>query len=134
MAFMKALVIAIAILLMTLEGCSHSTQPENPEWVDQLIVKFQSEPVGDPPRSIWRYKHKGDVVYYIPAVCCDQYDLLYGYVGNVICAPDGGYSGDGDGRCPDFFAKRTDEKLVWRDPRIPQHGRSFPDDRPGLIQ
>lgn len=36
---------------------------------------------------------------------------------NRICAPDGGKTGKGDGKCPDFFEKRTDEKLVWKDER-----------------
>ena len=35
----------------------------------------------------------------------------------VICHPDGGITGRGDGRCPDFFVERRNERVVWRDQR-----------------
>lgn len=56
-------------------------------------------------------------MYYVPPQCCDQFSTLYDANGNVICAPDGGFFGTGDGRCPDFFTDRTNEKLVWNDGR-----------------
>ena len=90
---------------------------ENPAWVDELIRKFQSEPAGNPPQSIWRYDYNGQTVYYVPSQCCDQFSALYDAGGREICAPDGGLTGRGDGRCPDFFTKRTNEKLVWQDSR-----------------
>jgi hypothetical protein len=98
-------------------GCSQVTQPENPQWVDLLIRKFQIEPVGNPPQSIWRYEYKGQMVYYIPPQCCDQFSILCDANGSYLCAPDGGIGGTGDGRCPDFFSTRTNEKLIWKDPR-----------------
>jgi hypothetical protein len=36
---------------------------------------------------------------------------------SIICSPDGGFSGKGDGNCIDFFEKRTNGKLIWRDKR-----------------
>jgi hypothetical protein len=106
-----------AILVIAGAGCSPSAQPETPPWVDQLIRKYQSEPVGNPPQSFWRYDYNGQTVYYIPPQCCDQYSLLLDANGMEICAPDGGFTGQGDSRCPDFVAKRTNEELVWRDNR-----------------
>jgi hypothetical protein len=106
-----------AILITTVAGCSPSAQPENPPWVEGLINKFQNEPVGNPPQSIWRYDYNGQTVYYLPPQCCDQYSVLLDENGKEICAPDGGLTGQGDGRCHDFMEKRTDEKLVWKDNR-----------------
>jgi hypothetical protein len=100
-----------------LAGCSQSTEPGNPKWVDDLITKFKSEPIGNPPQSIWRYEYKGQAVYFVPQQCCDQYSILYDTNGNVICFPDGGIIGTGDGRCPDFFTERKNEQLIWRDSR-----------------
>ncbi len=114
MKYRAPLLIAIAIVIAE---CSQSTEPEYPDWVNELIITFRSMPVGNPPQSIWRYEYRGEVVYYVPPQCCDQYSVLFDQEGNVICAPDGGFSGRGDGRCPDFFAARTSEKLVWKDPR-----------------
>jgi hypothetical protein len=112
--------LSVLILGLNLLGCSHSIEPGgNPDWVKALIAKFESDPVGNPPQSIWRYEYNGETVYYIPPQCCDQFSTLYDAQGSIICAPDGGFTGGGDGRCPDFFEKRSGEKLIWKDSRIP---------------
>jgi hypothetical protein len=101
-----------------LNGCSSSTPLiENTGWVDTLVEKFQREPVGNPPQSIWRYTYRDQIVYYVPAQCCDQFSSLYDSAGCIICAPDGGITGKGDRQCLDFFEERKDEKLIWKDPR-----------------
>jgi hypothetical protein len=117
----------MAIACMLVAGCASPTQTdkplpatpqiENPQWVDLLIGQFKAEPVGNPPQSIWRYEYHGQVVYFVPAQCCDMYSTLYDEGGIVICAPDGGIDGKGDGRCEDFFSERTGEQLIWQDPR-----------------
>lgn len=114
---MKIHLFVILAVIILLVGCSQSTPSGNPEWVDQLIEKFESEPVGNPPQSIWRYEYNEQVVYYVPAQCCDMYSTLYEASGNVICAPDGGFTGKGDGHCTDFLSKRSNEQLIWKDPR-----------------
>ena len=124
---MKKLILMVAISFILVAGCSNptqietpqpaSTQIEAPQWVDQLIENFKAEPVGNPPQSIWRYEYKGQVVYYVPAQCCDMFSTLYDASGIVICAPNGGIDGKGDGRCEEFLTKRTREQLIWEDPR-----------------
>lgn len=106
----------IYVRLMTAEPAQTSLQAI-PPWVDELIKTYQSEPVSDPPRSVWRYTYKNKSVYFIPKVSGDEYSLLFDIDGNEICAPDGGYGDAGDGRCPDFFVNRSDEMLVWKDER-----------------
>jgi len=112
----------IGLLLLSTIGCADigspsSLNPGNPPWVNQLIVQFENAPPGSPPQSIWRYVYKGRTVYYIPAQCCDQFSTLYDSTGVVLCAPDGGFTGGGDRRCPDFFQQRSNEVLIWKDPR-----------------
>lgn len=110
--------VVLTVCFFTLiAGWSHSTEPAQPPWVASLIRTFQAQPVGKPPQSIWGYDYKGETVYYVPSQCCDQFSKLFNSNGNLICAPDGGDSGRGDDRCPDFFAERKNEVLVWRDPR-----------------
>ena len=113
---MKGVLLVFLTSFIFLVGCV-STHSTNPKWVDQLINTFKSDPVGNPPESIWRYEYKGQEVYFIPAQCCDQYSKLYDISGNLICAPDGGFTGKVDSRCPDFFSLRTDETLIWKDSR-----------------
>ena len=56
-------------------------------------------------------------MFYVPPACCDVPSELYDHDGNLICGPDGGIRGTGDGKCPDFFEKRREGTLIWRDPR-----------------
>jgi hypothetical protein len=73
--------------------------------------------VANPPAKIYRYRYRGQTVYYLTSRCCDQPGQLYGSRGQLLCEPDGGITGQGDGRCPDFFGNRTDETLIWEDKR-----------------
>ena len=124
---MNKFILITAIACILIAGCACLTQNENPlpaspqienpQWVDQLIAQFKAEPVGNPPQSIWRYEYQGQFVYYVPAQCCDMFSTLYDTGGNVICAPNGGIDGKGDGRCEDFLSQRTQEQLIWQDPR-----------------
>ena len=88
-----------------------------PKWVAQLIIRFQREPVGNPPREIWQYIYKGQIVYGVSEVCCDAYYTVYDINKKEVCAPSGGFVGRGDGRCPDFYTQSTNKKLVWKDAR-----------------
>lgn len=114
---MKTIIVLMFVSMLLACGCSQSTQLHNPVWVDELIAKFQSDPVGYPPQSIYRYEYNGQTVYYVPPQCCDQYSTLYDINGNIICAPDGGLTGNGDGQCPDFFYESADGILIWNDSR-----------------
>jgi hypothetical protein len=85
--------------------------------VSKQITQFQDAPLENPPQSIWQYEYNSRIVYYIPPQCCDQYSQLYDTNGILICAPDGGLIGTGDGKCPDFLQARKNGILIWRDPR-----------------
>ncbi len=117
---MKIALIAACLFIFGFGTCSDSPTAggsPNPPWVDQLIKQFQEAPVGNPPREIDKYNYQGRTVYYLPPQCCDQFSTLYDADGNVLCAPDGGFGGAGDGKCPDFFKVRTNEVVVWKDSR-----------------
>lgn len=86
-------------------------------WLQSLIASLEQQPVANPPASITRYTYKLAPVYYLSARCCDIRSKLYDSTGKVMCEPDGGITGKGDGKCDDFLAVRTDEKLVWKDSR-----------------
>ena len=114
---MRLLRMVCALSVWAAAGCARPTESSNPEWVDQLIEQFESEPVGNPPQSIWQYEYDGQVVYYVPAQCCDMFSTLLAADGTIVCAPDGGLDGRGDGGCPDFHDARTNETLIWQDTR-----------------
>jgi hypothetical protein len=90
---------------------------DHPAWVRQLIAKFESEPVANPPHQIVQFRYRSQRVYYVPPVCCDQMSTLYDSTGAKICSPDGGMTGKGDGQCTDFFTAREEQKVIWKDSR-----------------
>jgi hypothetical protein len=106
-------------VLATLSSACIANDPEDavPEWVTALIQRFEAEPVANPPAYVARYDYAGSRVYYVPPRCCDVAGELRDESGNFICGPDGGLSGRGDGRCPDFFEARQNERIIWRDSR-----------------
>jgi hypothetical protein len=106
--------------LALLAACAHSPPPEPiPDGLRVMIANLEREPVANPPLWVAQYDYKGQVVYYIPPRCCDIMGALVTSDGKTICSPDGGMTGRGDGRCPDFFVERRNEKIIWRDPRAP---------------
>jgi hypothetical protein len=88
-----------------------------PQWLEARIQKLSAQEKLNPPIQILRYRYQNQVVYYETAPCCDQFTTLYDSRGRVMCKPDGGLTGKGDGNCPDFVKERTEERLVWQDPR-----------------
>ena len=49
--------------------------------------------------------------------CCDFFNEVYDDKCNYLGAPDGGFTGKGDGKIPDFFEEAKSEKLVWGTPK-----------------
>ncbi len=90
---------------------------KTPACIREMIAKFTKEEVTNPPRKIYQYDYKGQIVFYVPALCCDFFSDLYDMDCKLIGHPDGGFSGRGDGSFPDFIKVRKHERLVWEDGR-----------------
>ncbi|MEJ5963330.1 DUF6970 domain-containing protein [Pedobacter immunditicola] len=115
---MKTIILIITILISVLGGCEKKgLSSDIPACIYEQIKKIQAEEVRNPPGSIWQYEYNGKTVYYVPAYCCDIESKLFDKNCNIICSPDGGFTGKGDGKCPDFFTNRKNEKLIWKDER-----------------
>jgi hypothetical protein len=112
--------ISLVLILLGLAACGAqpvSEQAQVPPAVAALIQDLKSQPVANPPGYVASYEYSGQVVYYVPPRCCDIFGNLYNSDGQIICHPDGGIAGHGDGRCPDFFSQRKNETIIWRDTR-----------------
>jgi hypothetical protein len=115
---MKTITLIIGILISVLGSCEKSGLPSDiPACILQKINEIQADEVRNPPASVWQYEYNQKTVYYIPAYCCDIQSQLLDENCNLICSPDGGLTGKGDGKCPDFFTNRKNEKLIWQDER-----------------
>ncbi|WP_461067746.1 DUF6970 domain-containing protein [Spirosoma horti] len=115
---MRSYIQFIAFTSLMALGCKNESIPKGtPECITDLINQIKSQDKWEPPAKVYRYSYKGQVVYFIPQRCCDIPSILLDEQCNTVCSPDGGISGRGDGKCADFFASRTEEKLIWEDSR-----------------
>ena len=88
-----------------------------PDWLQKRIQAVLAERKRNPTVHIYQYQYRGQTVYFQSAPCCDQLTYVFDVKGKVLCNPNGGITGKGDGRCADFDKNKTGEKLVWQDPR-----------------
>ena len=70
------------------------------------------------PQSITRYRYKGQPVYYMLSSCCDNYNIVFDSDCNILGFPDGGYTGRGDGKMPDFHKEAVKDKIVWESNQV----------------
>jgi hypothetical protein len=64
--------------------------------------------------KVYEYSFRGEAVYlFVPTNCPDALYNLYDKNCNLVCSPSGGISGNGDGKCSDFYQQSTNEKLVY---------------------
>jgi hypothetical protein len=104
------------IVMLAVTPTATFAQASIPSFVAELITQYKSAPAGSSPGSVWRYQYKGAVVFFVPRLsCCDIPSRLYDVNGNLLCRPDGGIAGSGDGKCPDFFRERSKGELLWSD-------------------
>ena len=104
---------------MFLNECSANNgsmdDPRLPQCMQERLEQLQKDLLRSPPAYVAQYKYKEQIVYYIPPAEGDQMSELYNEDCELICHPDGGITGRGDGSCPDFEKERSEEKIIWRD-------------------
>ncbi|MBI2380073.1 MAG: hypothetical protein HYV16_04885 [Gammaproteobacteria bacterium] len=91
--------------------------PELSPGLKALTLSWQNAELTNPPAQLLRHRIDGRDYYYRPAPCCDFYSELYDGEGRLVCHPDGGITGRGDGSCPWFRQKAGQGERVWRDKR-----------------
>jgi hypothetical protein len=93
------------ILLLFISCNKSDFQSDIPECVKNGIKSKN-------PIEVWDRKVDGKTYYYFESQCCDQFNVLYDEKCHVICAPNGGITGSGDGNCPEFIGE-IEKTLVW---------------------
>ena len=81
------------------------------------IDSFKLKEAHERPQRVVEYMYKSKKVYYVVMPCCDFFNEVYDANCNYLGAPDGGFTGKGDGKIPDFFEEAKNEKLVWGKPK-----------------
>ena len=109
---------ALCLVFLVWISCTKtSTQDTIPVCISDKINAIQNEAVRNPPAKLYQYTYQNHTVYFFSSFCCDVFSELYDRNCNLICHPDGGITGMGDGRCKDFLKYRQNEKLIWEDKR-----------------
>lgn len=113
----KIIAIFLGATLLNIQTCDK----EQKDFIVSKIKELESKPVYNPPASIEEWDYKGVIYYYVTADCCDRFNELYNVQGELVCHPDGGFTGQGDGKCP-FDLNSSDtlnlkRKLIWKDDR-----------------
>lgn len=85
-----------------------------PAAIQKRIEAYKKMDKSEQPRSVVEYEYKGQKVYYVNMPCCDFFNELYDSTGTLMGHPDGGITGRGDGKLPDFNKEKTKEKIVWK--------------------
>ena len=106
--------VALGFIVLLL-GCSSSTvryvSPYSAKWVKQQIRAYEmptNEAVSKVTRKVI---YAGGPAYLIPSPCCDKYDYFYDSRGVILCAPSGGFTGRGDGSCPEILGTASANHL-----------------------
>lgn len=111
------IITGLILTALTLSSCEKiDLEKDAPNCIERKIRKIKREEVRNPPASVWEWKVDGKTYYYITSDCCDQFNYLYDDNCNEVCAPDGGFSGGGDGNCPQFNGQ-IEETIIWEDDR-----------------
>lgn len=85
-----------------------------PRCIKKKIDSFKLKEPHERPQSVVEYTYKGKKVYYVVMPCCDFYNEVYDANCNYLGAPDGGFTGKGDGKIPDFVAEAKNAKVIWK--------------------
>ncbi len=85
-----------------------------PICIKNKIDSFKLKEAHEQPQSVMEYMYKGKKVYYVVMPCCDFFNEVYDEKCNYLGAPNGGFTGKGDGKIPDFDAEAKPGKTVWK--------------------
>ena len=90
---------------------TESTAPI-PAWLQQRLAEYERMDAAARPVAVRSWVDQGRTFYYIVAGCCDRFNEVYDQNGRYVCAPDGGYTGRGDGKCVGLN-QRQSMQSVW---------------------
>jgi hypothetical protein len=108
--------IIVTILSLHLYSCStpqNNVLNNHPAWVNEAITlaKKNSSTLST---TIARYLYHNQTVYYISPVVTDGFSQLFDKKHTLLCSPEGGLTGKGDGQCTDFFQNAKNKVILFK--------------------
>ncbi|MEO1803217.1 MAG: hypothetical protein AAFU33_00325 [Bacteroidota bacterium] len=116
---MKRWMLLFVWALSGVSGCQSSlTLPEGlPSCMRTRMGQILAEDPWEPTARIYEVTYQHQQAFFIPSHCCDIPSELYMPDCQLLCFPDGGLHGQGDGKCMDFEFQPDQAKLIWQDNR-----------------
>lgn len=108
---MRTAFIVLALALFA-SGCKPEIE-ELPSCIDALVQQAENGKDEYDALQIIEYEYQNDRYYLVASGCCDRFDPLFDSDCHEICNPSGGFSGGGDGKCPDWVENLTDGVIIW---------------------
>ena len=96
--------------LLAMVACSKKNETTHYPACVQTVIDNGSADLTE----ILEYRYNNQTVYLFGSACCDRLNFLYDVNCRQLCAPTGGISGQGDGRCNDFIQNAVLVKTVWK--------------------
>ena len=112
---MKKILLPVLSLSRCFFSCNKEDTADLPPCIQEWIEAVKKENTWNSPATVMEYSYNKKKVYLLTPGCCDQYTILLDEHCNYICAPGGGISGKGDGKCPDFYKNAELVKEAWKD-------------------
>lgn len=109
---MKLLSVCITLLLTAALSACQSPPPPQPEASSGLSSVLSQLPGRDLSRfngPVQKHTIGGKDYYYVRSPCCDFPNPLYDARGAYVCAPNGGFTGQGDRKCPSHLRRAYDD-------------------------
>ena len=115
MKLKSSVILLLGVLMMACVCGEEVSGDTTPYCIEQKIAAIEKEPVRSPAASVTMIITRSKTYFYIPPYCCDFYGELYDDECNLVCNPDGGIGGNGNGNCPDYSI--VEERVIWEDKR-----------------
>ena len=80
-------------------------------WLKDTIAKAKEQPHF--AQAIYRLQSDSETYYLVVPGCCDRFSVLYTEEGKSVCAPSGGFTGRGDGKCTHLDLKAMKRTKIW---------------------
>jgi hypothetical protein len=111
---MKKIFFLITVIIICSSFQKKKVKQSLPACIKQKIEIYKKREKHEQPQRITEYEYKGKKVYYVIMPCCDFFNELYDAKCNLLGHPDGGMTGKGDGKFPDFNKEKKKEKIIWQ--------------------
>lgn len=115
-AAVAALALAAFAVAQTLDqNVAEPPPPPGDPAVREQIRRFEAGTLPPVSGMVSMTTPEGRPAYLVYGPCCDHWNRLYDAEARLICAPSGGFAGEGDGKCPAW----VHEPQRWRQLRMP---------------